>query len=600
MGKYVLVAPSSRPEAMAWLTSHPSLQQPLAQILPEASSSWTSAPALASPKLAAEAGLLQGLNNVLLTKIPHALGQTYLSMVESVLPGYSPYVQYSGSTSQYLQQTMVALNTLQTEFNQYKAQNIPTKELIREEVSHITQITPVQEITKQLIEQTQVTQEKQITVQPADLTHIQDQLLAVQGDIASLRNQLNSLNTSPGNVNVTNIYQTGGSNLNLHTLGSGAIELTAAQGVYIDGGSVYITATPPAGAKGVVLIKSDTAELTGTLTVDALSSLNSLAVTNNATIGGTLGVTGNTTLSGTLQTTGAATLSSTLGVTGATTLADLTSTGNVQVNGSETLNGNATLKGNTTLGTNNANTVTLNSPADFASTIASSFIPSAPAAYDLGSAVNKWNNLYVLTISSAGISSSGQAVFNYQPPTIALTDSSVLINPTAPLPTANVALLGISISGVEKARINSNGYLGLNGANDPANAYIINAGAPLQVTTGGALTTGAGITATTGNIALTLGNLTLGGTTRISNTGVGSFITGTTIGSQTFTTNNIADSGALTIASGAASNLTLASGTTGNVSLDSGSTGNVNVGTGNNAKTINIGTGNAGNIINIG
>ncbi len=76
----------------------------------------------------------------------------------------------------------------------------------------------------------------------------------------------------------------------------------------------------------------------------------------------------------------------------------------------------------------------------------------------------------------------------------------------------------------------------------------------------------------------------------VSAAGVGSFITGSSIGSLTFTTNNIADSGALTIRSATSNALT----------LDSGTTGTVNLGTGNNAKTIAIGTGNAGNTINVG
>jgi hypothetical protein len=82
------------------------------------------------------------------------------------------------------------------------------------------------------------------------------------------------------------------------------------------------------------------------------------------------------------------------------------------------------------------------------------------------------------------------------------------------------------------------------------------------------------------------------GTVRISATGVGSFITGSTIGTQTFTTNNIADSGALTIASGTASALSLNSGTTGAVNIDSGTTGAINIGTNVNAKTITIGNAN--------
>ncbi len=61
--------------------------------------------------------------------------------------------------------------------------------------------------------------------------------------------------------------------------------------------------------------------------------------------------------------------------------------------------------------------------------------------------------------------------------------------------------------------------------------------------------------------------------------GVGGFITGTTIGSMTFTTNNILDSGALTIKTT----------TTGALTLDSGTTGSVLIGTGVAAKTITIG-----------
>ncbi len=88
-----------------------------------------------------------------------------------------------------------------------------------------------------------------------------------------------------------------------------------------------------------------------------------------------------------------------------------------------------------------------------------------------------------------------------------------------------------------------------------------------------------------GNISLTDDQWSIGAT------GVGAFVSGTTIGSQTFTTNNIADSGALTIKSASGANA---------LTLDSGTTGNVNLGTSNNAKTIAIGTGNAGNTINVG
>ncbi len=103
-------------------------------------------------------------------------------------------------------------------------------------------------------------------------------------------------------------------------------------------------------------------------------------------------------------------------------------------------------------------------------------------------------------------------------------------------------------------------------------------------TISGLITASAGLTASAGNVAITGGVLSLAGTTRISNTGVGTFITGTVIGSQTFTTNNITDSGALSISTGSATALTLNAGTTGVINIGSVSSGDVNIaaqGTGN-------------------
>ncbi len=87
------------------------------------------------------------------------------------------------------------------------------------------------------------------------------------------------------------------------------------------------------------------------------------------------------------------------------------------------------------------------------------------------------------------------------------------------------------------------------------------------------ITATSGLTATTGNVAITAGALTLGGTTRISNAGVGTLITGTVIGSDTFTTNNITDSGALTVQTTGANLILQPSGT--------GTTGNVQIGAAN-------------------
>ena len=87
-------------------------------------------------------------------------------------------------------------------------------------------------------------------------------------------------------------------------------------------------------------------------------------------------------------------------------------------------------------------------------------------------------------------------------------------------------------------------------------ANILNS-ASIDITGAGAITGATGITSATGNVAITAGDLTLNAVTRITNAGVGTFITGTVLGSQTFTTNNIVDSGALTIATGANGALTL-------------------------------------------
>jgi len=110
--------------------------------------------------------------------------------------------------------------------------------------------------------------------------------------------------------------------------------------------------------------------------------------------------------------------------------------------------------------------------------------------------------------------------------------------------------------------------------------------------TGTGAVTAASLTAGSGNIAITAGNLTFGGSTRINNFGVGTFISGTVIGSQTFTTNNISDTGSLTIKSADGAN---------SLTLDSGTVGTINLGTGTAGKTINIGTDNTTkDTINIG
>ena len=91
-----------------------------------------------------------------------------------------------------------------------------------------------------------------------------------------------------------------------------------------------------------------------TLTTSSSATLNSLGVTNNATVGGTLGVTGATTLSSTLDVTSNATVGGTLDVTGSTTLADVdagdATVNSLGVTNGATVGGTLDVTGNSTFG----------------------------------------------------------------------------------------------------------------------------------------------------------------------------------------------------------------------------------------------------------
>jgi hypothetical protein len=124
---------------------------------------------------------------------------------------------------------------------------------------------------------------------------------------------------------------------------------------------------------------------------------------------------------------------------------------------------------------------------------------------------------------------------------------------------------GLTLTGITSINNNNNSATSINTGS--ANGLVTIGGglgtfslqtSNIDISAAGAITNATGITSATGDITATAGNVvaTAGGfltgaTTRISNAGVGTFISGTVIGSQTFTTNNIADSGALTIATGA-------------------------------------------------
>ena len=126
-----------------------------------------------------------------------------------------------------------------------------------------------------------------------------------------------------------------------------------------------------------------TITLTGATTVTGGLTPDSLAVTANATIGGTLNVTGTATF-------GAITIGSTIA-------SDLNVTGNVTVGGTLTANGSVDL-GDTT-----ADTVTITGRFD------SSLVPSVTETNDIGSLTLRWRDIFAQDIDGATLTTSGDA-----------------------------------------------------------------------------------------------------------------------------------------------------------------------------------------------
>jgi cytoskeletal protein CcmA (bactofilin family) len=162
------------------------------------------------------------------------------------------------------------------------------------------------------------------------------------------------------------------------------------------------------------LTVNGTTTLIGSSTATSLTS-DSLTVNNNATISGNLDVNNNLEVTGTtnlIGTTTASNLTATnLTATNHIDTTTLTSTGNVDVGGilsvagntdiSGNLNvdGNVVIGGNITIGDQSIDTV--NITAD----ITSNLIPKTTLTYDLGSISKQWNNIYVGSVTTSGITS---------------------------------------------------------------------------------------------------------------------------------------------------------------------------------------------------
>ena len=158
------------------------------------------------------------------------------------------------------------------------------------------------------------------------------------------------------------------------------------KGMTISSGNINLE---PADATNPGSVSTGTQTFAGAKTFSGAATFSSsgtgLAVTNNATVGGTLGVTGNTTLSGTLGVTGNTTLGGTLGVTSAATFSstgsfadNLTMANQKQVRFSEATAGGS-------------NYVALQAPA------------ALSADYTLTLPVDAGNNGEVLTTNGSGV-----------------------------------------------------------------------------------------------------------------------------------------------------------------------------------------------------
>ncbi|MBI2590935.1 MAG: tail fiber domain-containing protein [Candidatus Blackburnbacteria bacterium] len=255
-----------------------------------------------------------------------------------------------------------------------------------------------------------------------------------------------------------------------------------------------------------------------------------VSITGTLTTGGTggltaasLSVTGATTLSSTLTVTGATTLSSTLSVTGATTLGTTTAAGQLTATRAPTSAHTGTWAIDSSTWNVSDSTAYINP----SSATADANLLGLAVGGNVRFAVDAEGDIYGKNLVLTGSTSVGNQTVSGD---LAVEGNTTLGDATSDTLTVNPATLTLA------------------GGNKTIDV------------TGAATRTLTVLNSTTSQVAdldLSDGSLKVGGTTRISNAGIGTFITGTTIGSQTFTTNNIADSGALTIASGGTGNLTL-------------------------------------------
>lgn len=151
---------------------------------------------------------------------------------------------------------------------------------------------------------------------------------------------------------------------------------------------------------------------------------------------------------------------------------------------SETLD----VKGSAIIGNTSSDTINLVARIKAGTSI----IPEVDIGSDLGAENYRFNNIYVANINSnTQLTSTGQAIFTYEPKNTSYAESSVRINPTSP--TDNSFLLGLGIHGYQKAGIDSHGDLSIGYADlesippsdNPFNVYGHNGTIISQIDTSG-------------------------------------------------------------------------------------------------------------------
>jgi hypothetical protein len=202
--------------------------------------------------------------------------------------------------------------------------------------------------------------------------------------------------------------------------------------------------------------------LTGVLSAGT-SSVTSSTVSGNGTIGGTLGVTGATTLSSTSAHGGAATFSSTVNVTGATTLTSLTASGtstltSLSVTNNETVGGTLGVTGATSLssltasGTSTLTALTATGAATFSSTVKISTGAAAGKVLTSDASGNAtWQNTggTIVTMSATGTATSTASYIIFTGSTASQTitiPSAVTLGAGRELTIKNVASVSVSIA----------------------------------------------------------------------------------------------------------------------------------------------------------